>query len=273
MQVNVVSHQIKELFDRSKSALVVLGNNNDADLACLAASLIEIFAAYKKEALLLTKTELPIAAKPLVKPELIKQKLSPESLIISFDWTESQLDKVSYNISGNRFDLIVSSRGKRINPADISYSYKGEKFDLVLTVGVRDLAELNSFGLETDVFNHLPSINFDKNRENTQFAKINLVSAGTDGLCYLATNVFKGAQIVLPTKAAEIMLVGVREGTKNFTAVADPAAFEAAAYLKRCMIPGMVNFAKEQTVEDKSEQPEAPENWLSPKIFRSSRVS
>src|SRR3990167_2620774 len=242
MQVNVVSYQIKELFEKSKSALVVLGNNVDNDLACLAASLIEIFGSYKKSSLLLTNSEIPLAAKPIVKPELTKQKLSPESLVLSFDWTKSQLDKVSYNVSGDRFDLIISSHGKRLNPADISYSYRGQKFDLILTVGVRNLEELNSFGVETDVFNHLPSLNFYKNRENTQFAKINLVSAGADRVCYLATNIFKGAKIVLPTKAAEIMLVGIREATRNFTVVSDPAAFEAAAYLKRCMIQGMVNF-------------------------------
>ncbi len=273
MQVNVVSDQIKELFEKAENVLIVLGNNPDNDSACLAASLVEVSSAYKKKSLLLTNNELPIAAKPLVKPEMINQRLSPESLIISFDWSKNQLDKVSYNIDGSRFDLIVSSRGQRINPADISYSYKGQKFDLVLTVGVKNLAELNSFGVENDIFNHLPSLNFDKRSDNTQFAKINLVSATTDGVCYLAANIFKSAKILLPTKAAEIMLVGIREATNNFTAVADPAAFEAAGYLKRCMIPGMVNFGNEKEKPVENEQDEVPENWLSPKIFRSSRAS
>ena len=273
MQVNVVSFQLKELFDKSQSVLVVLGDNVDNDLACLAASLVEIFGAYKKQSLLLTNRELPIAARPLVKTELLKAKLDPESLVISFDWTAAQLDKVSYSIEGNRFDLIVNSHGKRINPADITYSYKGQKFDLVLTVGVANLEELRNFGIELDLFNRLPSLNFDTNRENTQFAKINLVSATTDGVCYLATNTFKNAKILLPTKAAEIMLVGIREATNNFTAVSDPATFEAAAYLKRCMIPGMVSFENEKPKTKETENQETPENWLSPKIFRSSRVS
>lgn len=272
MQVNVVGYQVKEIFEKAQSVLIVLGNNTDSDLACLAASLVEVFGAYKKQSLLVTGRELPIAAKPLVKPELLRQRLDPESLVISFDWTKSQLDKVSYNVDGDRFDLLVSSRGKRINPADISYSYRGQKFDLIVSVGVRGLEELNSFGIETDLFNHLPSVNFDKSRENTQFAKINLLSGSSDGVCYLATNTFKGAKIVLPTKAAEIMLVGIREATKNFTTVTDPATFEAAAYLKRCMIPGMVATESNQET-NKNQEDEAPENWMSPKIFRSSRAS
>jgi len=119
----------------------------------------------------------------------------------------------------------------------------------------------------------VPSLNFDKNRENTQFAKINLVSGTTDGACYLASNTFKNAKILLPTKAAEIMLVGIREATNNFTAVSDPTTFEAAAFLKRCMIPGMVSFENEKTETEVAEKQDNPENWLSPKIFRSSRVS
>ena len=273
MQVNVVGYQIKELFDKAQSALVVLGGNVDNDLACLAASLVEIFGAYKKQSLLLTTSELPIAARPLVKPELLRSKLDPESLVLSFDWTTAQLDKVSYNIEGNRFDLLVSSHGKRINPADITYSYKGQKFDLILTVGVGNLEELRNFGVELDLFNRVPSLNFDKKRENTQFAKINLISGTTDGVCYLATNTFKNAKILLPTKAAEIMLVGIREATNNFTEVSDPATFEAAAYLKRCMIPGMVSFESEEAKTTEHEKQETPENWLSPKIFRSSRMS
>lgn len=272
MQVNVVSYQIKELFDSTQSAIIVLGNNPDNDLACLAASLVEVLGAYKKQSLFLTNSELPMAAKPLVKTEMIKSRLDAESLVISFDWTKNQLDKISYKIDGDRFNLIIGTRGKKLNPEDASYSYKGQKFDLIITVGVRNLTELNTFGIETDVFNHKPSLNFDKNRDNTQFAKINLVNSNTDGVCYLATNIFKTARIVLPTKAAEIMLVGIREATANFSNVSDPAAFEAAGYLKRCMIPGMVNFKNENT-QPETNNDEAPENWLAPKIFRSSRVS
>lgn len=272
MQVNIVGHQIKELFEKSENALIILGNNADIDLSCLAASLVEVFTAYKKQSLLLSRTELPLSAKPLVKPELIKSKLDPDSLVISFDWSKNQLDKISYNLEGERFDLIISSRGRRINPADISYSYRGNKFDLIITVGVRNLEEVKDFGIEIDVFNRFPSVNFDKVRENKQFAKINLVTTGEDGVCYQATNTFKLAKIVLPTKAAEILLVGVREATKNFSSISDPSTFEAAAYLKRCMIPGMVNFNTE--VENSSnKEEENQENWLSPKIFRSSRVS
>lgn len=273
MQVNVVNYQIKELFEKAKSALIVLGVGADNDLACLAASLVEVFGSYKKQSLLLTQNEMPIAAKPLVKPELVRDRLDPESLVISFDWTKNQLDKVSYNIEGNRFDLIVRSRGTRVNPSDITYSYRGQKFDLVVTIGVKNLEEIQNFGIELEMFNHLPSLNFDKNRDNTQFAKINLVSPSNDGVCYLAANIFKGAKIALPTRAAEIMLVGIREATNNFSTVSDPVTFEAAAYLKRCMIPGMVNFAADKEQTNDTEGSETPENWLSPKIFRSSRAS
>ncbi|HSX58472.1 MAG TPA: hypothetical protein VLE47_04360 [Candidatus Saccharimonadales bacterium] len=272
MQINLVGNQINEIFNQAKSVLVVLGNGADSDLACLSASLVEVFSAYKKGSYMLTNQQLPIAAQPLVKNELLKRHLTPESLVLSFDWTKSQLDRVSYKIEGDRFDLIINSKGKKINPSEISYSYQGEKYDLVISVGVTSLEELTAFGIDQDLFNRVPSINFDKKVSNTQFAKLNLISNSADSICALAANSFNEAKIALPTKAAEIMLVGIKEATKNFTEVADPSTFEAAAYLKRCMIPGMVNFASEKT-QGSEDKEETPENWVSPKIFRSRQLS
>ncbi len=273
MQVNLVGNQINEIFGNAKNVLVVLGKNADSDLACLAASLVEISQSYKKTSSLISTNELPIAAKPLVKPELLKTYLTPESLILSFDWTKSQLDKVSYKVEGNRFDLIINSHGKKINPNEITYSYQGENYDLIVCVGVRNVVELQAFGVETDLFNRLPTVNFDKDSANTQFAKLNLISQAADSISALAANTFKEAKIALPTKAAEILLVGIKEATKNFTEVSDPTTFEAAAYLKRCMIPGMVNFDAEAGNNTENQNEDTPENWISPKIFRSRQLS
>jgi nanoRNase/pAp phosphatase (c-di-AMP/oligoRNAs hydrolase) len=143
-----------------------------------------------------------------------------------------------------------------------------------VTVGVGNIDQLINLGFEQDSFNRLPSINFDKNSANTNFAKLNVVNPKSESICSLAVSTFKEAGIKLPTRAAETMLYGIRTATNNFTQVSDPATFEAAAYCKRSMIPGMVSEAatpKSETTENQEKN--APEAWLSPKIFRSNRVS
>lgn len=274
MQVNVIGFQLKELFEKTRKGLIVLGDNADVDSGSLAASLLEVLLSYKKESFLVTNSEIPLAAKPLVKAEQLQTKVEPKSLVLSFDWTKSALDKVSYSLDGNRFDLIISSKGKKIDPAEISYSYKGSDFDLIISVGVQNLEFLEKIGIDKDSFERTPSINFDKNPANTKFAKINIVNENTDSLSSLAVNIFKQAEISLPTRAAETLLFGMRNSTGNFTTVSDPATFEAAAFCKRCMIPGMVVESSSTAPEDKqAEGSEPPEGWTVPKIFRSSRLS
>jgi len=275
MQVNLVGQQIKEIFERAKKVLIILDDNADVDSASLAASLVEFFLSYNKKAILLTRKALPEAAAPLVKAENLKNHLDPESLVISLDWQQNKLDKLSYKVEGSRFNLIISSRGKKIDPNNIKYSYQGEDFDLIVCVGLANLEKVFSFGLDEDYFNRVPSVNFDKSADNTNFAKLNLVNPSADSVCSLASNVFKEASLVLPIKTAEIMLYGMRIITSNFSTVSDPATFEGAAYCKRSMIPGMLNqVIGNKTIKKESEEDDnIPENWLAPKIYRSSRLS
>lgn len=274
MQVNVISYSFKELFEKAKKVLVVLAPGVSEDSGSLAASLVEVFASYNKQVELITKEEIPLAARPLVKSESIKNQVEPKSLIISFDWTKLRLDKVSYNLEGNKFNLIIKSKAGKIDANDASFSYRGSDWDLVVTVGIKNTTELEAFGFELDSFNRLPSINFDKSQTNTNFAKLNIVSPNSDSLCSLAVGTFKEADVKLPTRAAETMLYGIRVATNNFTVVSDPTTFESAAYCKRAMIPGLVVEPKETKLENNEKQEkDAPEAWLSPKIFRSNRVS
>ncbi len=277
MQVNVLSYQIKEIFEKAKNVLIVLGDDADVDAAALAGSLVELFASYKKKATLLSRKALPEAAASLVKAENLRNSLEPSSLVVSLDWQKHKLDKVSYQVDGDKFNLIIASRGTKIEPNEISYSYRGAEFDLIVSVAIISPEKLYSFGIEPDFFKRLPSINFDKQVANTNFAKLNVVQTKADSVCSLAANVFQEAKIALPTKTAEIMLYGMRLITSNFTNVSEPATFEGAAYCKRSMIPGMVTAQEVEkgTVAktEKNVDNDIPENWLPPKIYRSSRLS
>ena len=275
MQVNVTGYQIKDLISAAKKPLVVLNPVFDAEQASLAAALIEIFESYKKQPVLVSKGELPVAVKPLVKPEQQKETVKPKSLVLSLDWVASGLENINYELEGNKFNLIIHSRGKKIAPEAISFAHRGESFDLIVTVGINKVEDLVALGIDNDTVVTTPTINFSTQVSNTNFAKLNVVNNETDSLCALAASVFKDAQLALPTRAADALLFGMRTKTDNFTKVADPQTFEAAAFCKRSMIPGLAQVEKEQKEPERkapSEEPQ-PEGWLSPKIFRSGRAS
>ena len=273
MQVNVTGFQIKELFEKSKKPLVILGEGSDTDLSSLAAALVEIFESYNKKTFFVGKSPLPEAAKPLVKPEQQREHLDPKSLVISLDWIDNQLSKVSYEVEGKEFNLIITSQGKKIDPTEIKFAYRGQDWDLIVTVGVRKLEDLYKLGIDEDSFSRIPSINFDKNSLNSSFAKLNVVNSDIDSVCSRAAQVFKEAALTLPTRAAETLLYGMRTVTNNFTNVTEPATFEAAAFCKRSMIPGMINSESQPASGEKETKGEQPAEWVSPKVFRSGRIS
>lgn len=275
MQVNLIGPQLKQLFENSKNALIILGENANDDAAALAASLVEVFVSYKKEAVLVSRNALPEAVAALVKPGQLKTAVEPKSLVLSFDWAKVGLERVSYKVEGERFNLIVHSKGRKINPNDIEFLYQGTDFDLIVTVGVKKIEELLAFGLEEEVFRLAPTINFAHSLNNTNFAKLNIVNETTDSLSALAVNTLAEAKITLPTRAAEHLFYGMRTITNNFEQVSDPATFEAAAVCKRAMIP-FFNVPEAQNETSETEKPideNTPEGWLQPKVFRSRGLS
>lgn len=274
MQVNVTRYQIKDLIEQAKKPLVVLGAGADNDTAALAAVWFEIFETYDKPAILVSQSALPAGVEALVKKEQIKNKVEAKSLVISLDWIENKLDKVSYDIDANKFNLIINSHGAKIDPSQLDFSYRGQDFDLLITVGVDKVEDLFALGIDNDVFLSLPSINWSRKEENTSFAKVNIVDKNADSLCSLGANIFKAAGVNLPIRAAEALMFGMRAATENFTRVNNPETFEAAAVCKRAMIPGLPTEEKKEAPQKKVENEEkAAESWLSPKIFRSSRLS
>jgi len=274
MQVNVTSYSIKEVFDKAKKPLVVVGENADVDLTSLAAALMEIFESYDKKAFIISRSEIHQAVKPLVKAENQKEKVDPKSLVLSLDWKKNHLEKVSYDMEGDNFNLVIRATGKPIDPNEISYSTRGQDYDLLVTIGFKKQEELLALGIDEDLLLTTASVNFDKSEQNTNFGKLNIVHPKVDSLCALAVKLFAEAKITLPTRSADALLFGIRTATENFTKVNDPQTFESAAYCKRAMIPGAISQTSEpETPKKETKVSTESESWLSPKIFRSGRIS
>ncbi len=273
MQVNVTSYQIKDLINASSKPLIILGEGADADLSSLAVALVEVFESYSKKTVLVNKSPLPDPIKHFVKAEAVADKVESKKLVLTMDWAKNKLEKISYDLEGDKFNLIIAASGKKIDPKEITYSYRGQDFDLVVMLGLSGEEDLYQMGIDQDSFISLPSILIAKKQE-AAFAKLNIVNGQVDSVCALLAKIFEEAKVTLPTRAAEAMLYGIRLATGNFVNVTDPQTFESAAFCKRSMIPGMVKNEPEEKKELKKEDSgEKAAEWLSPKVFRSGRVS
>ena len=67
-----------------------------------------------------------------------------ESLVVSFDYKEEKVDKVSYNIEGDKFNLIIKPKEGQLplDPQDVIFSYSGKKPDLIIAINTSALEEI-----------------------------------------------------------------------------------------------------------------------------------
>ncbi len=82
----------------------------------------------------------------LVGIDRVQQTVGNRDLIVSFAYTEDQVDKVSYNVDENnqRFELVISPKtgGKTLDPSTIDFRRAGMNADIVLLFGYHAFDEL-----------------------------------------------------------------------------------------------------------------------------------
>src|SRR3990167_5001082 len=68
-----------------------------------------------------------------------------DNLVVSFPYTEGSVDKVTYNIEENAFNLIIQPRegSAKLDPKKVSFNYTGGRPDVIITIYT---ATLNSLG-------------------------------------------------------------------------------------------------------------------------------
>lgn len=276
MLINTNTEQVKEIIDKAKSLLVVTKENPSIDALV---SLISIYRQFKegKEVYLATRGPIPEAVKNLEGGEKISLEVAPRNLIISFDYVEGMIEKVSYNVEGNKFNLIISPKSGAISPEKVEYSYTGGKYDVIIVLDTQDLISLNTtLHLEQEELSEIPLINIDFHHENKNYGKLNLVDLEASSVSEVLINFFKQSKLEVKSEVADLLLYGLRSSTVNFTQKVSPQTFESAAWClqvsrveKEEKGPSSLEKISNEESEIESEEVK-DESWLSPKIFRSS---
>ena len=188
---------------------------------------------------------LPDYLKTIAGVEKIQPVVGNPSLVISFDYNEGDIEKISYKVDNGRFNLIINSK-KGINPNKLSYQAQGVDFDLICFVGLTN-SEINT------LVESLPAISTIENLNDKQiiFAKTDQ-SVSEQMVAFMTSSNLK-----VDPKTGELLFSGIKSSSGNFADPSSPTAFEAAAQA--------IRWIKEETSE-------APESWLAPKIYKGSTV-
>ncbi len=276
MEVNVVAHQFKDLWSKTKKVLILMGGEPNADNVCAGLALADLLQSRGVVTHLISPEKLPQDLLVFYGAEDIKNDLESKNLIISFDYEKNPIEKVSYKIDGNTFNLIVKPRSGGIKLDDIQTSFVGGDYNLIIILGTADIKELRVYNSHPEIFESLPTINFDIEESNTRFGKLNIIDPKVGSISALLVLLLDEAGIKLPQKSSGLLLSGMRGATQNFTKVKSSVVFEAAALASRAKENKQEeadegNNFKVNAAEEKDS--DLPKDWLSPKVYRSSKVS
>ena len=82
----------------------------------------------------------------LVGIDKISEKIGNRNLIISFDYKEDSIEKVSYNVEGEKFNLVIQPRSgyPPLDKSSVDFSYEGIDADVIFVIGAQKLEDLGA---------------------------------------------------------------------------------------------------------------------------------
>jgi hypothetical protein len=230
--------ELKDLTQKASSAYVLLGMNPSYDSVASALSLYLSLKAAGKEVQIACPDDMRVEFSHLVGVDEIKQSIGNRNLVVSFDYEENSVEKVSYNISddGKKFNLVISPKtgGHPLDPARLEYSYSGAEAELVFLVGAAsfdDLAEL--YTDNKSLFDAATTVSINAFQVQP-FASFNVDTTGqsclAEGTMVLLTEIGLEPHDDIATN----LLSSIEQATQRFQSLGVSAeTFEAAAHLMR----------------------------------------
>lgn len=285
--------RIQSALATAQSIFIALPQNPSFDKVAAGLGLYLSLAKAKKSVEVGSPTEMRVEFSPLVGVDKIKNTFQggKDSLVVSFEYIEEAIEKVSYNIENGKFNLVIKPKSGHppLDSERVKYSYTGGKVDLIFAIGASSLANLGKIYEDNrEAFKESQIINLDNNRQNQGYGEVNLVDPVVASLSEEVANLI--ALLRLPTDGdiGSNLLLGIERATNRFSsAKVNSSTFEAAAFclkigarreakrpLKRMPkrrfplkpMPPKVSARKKPVEEEEEEKPKP--DWLEPKIFK-----
>lgn len=277
MQITNIGPQLNDLLKKAHRVLLITSSNPSKEVLISMFSLENFLKSRDKEVNVVASS---VEDSNRVADKEVVSTPPPRNLVISFDYIEGSIEKVSYNVEGNKFNLVITPRGSSINPSQINYSYTGEPYDLVFVFNVADkeASEKSLANLGSDYPNST-IINIDNHLSNTLYGQINVVDTDATSLSEIMVNLLKEVE-GLSRDNASLLYEGLKLATKNFSLGVKSTTLQAASVCLRVLEnknPIVNNDSSGSNQEDNPKAEQSKENdvdssWLSPKIYKSSQL-
>ena len=296
--------KIKELLDKARDVLIVTHERPTDDSVGSALALYLGLKGMGKNVTIACPDAVTVELSNYVGANKIVTELSRKNFIISLDYVDGSIEKVSYNIEGNKFNLVVEPRPgfEAFSEDKVSFSHAGAAAELIITVDTIHLGGLKKlYESDKELYASKPILNIDRHANNANYGQINLVDATASSTAEVVGRLLSGLGVALTVDIATNLLNALFAATNSFQNPNVSAnAFELAAVTMKA---GGKRFGQKAVTEevptaetvapahpggeaasDTPPQPaegrpvppptsgQAPADWLKPKIFKSSNL-
>jgi len=277
---------VEEALASAQTLAIVLPTILNVDKVAAALSLFLSLKKAGKQVSIACVLPMTVEYSSLVGVNKITQKIGGRNLMISFPYQEDSIEKVSYHIENNRFNLVIQPKEsfRPLAVDQVAYNYFGSQMDLTLIVGAYSWENLGELYLANKaVFEEGQTLNLDINPQNQQFAKINFVNPQMASLSEMVTLFLSSLNLPLDEDIASNLLLGIKKATWDFSlSKATPATFEAVALCLRAGGRRPLHERQEKRFEERRLQPERAKvspnmpvtsskpspDWYKPKIYK-----
>lgn len=233
-------NQSRPLIEKSQSILIAIAANPTYDVVAASLGLYLSLSAAGKQVNLSCSSPMTVGFSHLIGLDRIKTGIqggSGRNLIISFPYQEGSIEKVSYNIEQDMFNLVIEPREgyPQITPENIRYSFSGGSTDLIITVGATSKNDLQALYAENQqTFENNSTIVISTQQLMEQFGKIQLVDPTASSVSEIVTRFLSSLGLRTDADIATNLLAGISIGSNNFTSpTTTVTTFETSALLLR----------------------------------------
>lgn len=228
---NQAKEALSALLTENTNIGIVVTEHQTIDVLAAALSLHLIFQDSGRNSQIISRKDPTVEHSFLVGIDQLKKQFGgvTKSLTVSFPYHDGDIEKVSYNIEGDRLNvnLFAEEQGISFEEKDIKYIREGSAPQLIFTIGVSNPDEL--VGL---VDKNSKIVNIDNTIANTLFGDVVLVDASFSSLSEVIAKFAMTNPLQVEFDVAQNLLDGIASATQNFMSPkTSPVAFEMVGVL------------------------------------------
>jgi nanoRNase/pAp phosphatase (c-di-AMP/oligoRNAs hydrolase) len=259
--------QASELIKQAENIVIVTSREPSNDQLSAAVAMQRVLNKLHKQASVVITDKLPKSADLYDTQFISKEIQGVRDFVISVDMHDVVVDKLKYNVEGDRLDVTVTPLNGNFTAKDVSFEHGPFKFDLVIALGVPQILKLDKIVEQNPtIFDGLHLINVDYHRINEEYGSVNYIDQNASSVCEMLVSLFESLeQGIIDESIATALYTGITSATHNFTIPSTTAkamtvaAQMLAAGAKQQEVVKVMNSKPKEAKPEKVEEVKVPD--------------